>query len=339
MIYDYKPGKKKTTWLVIHGLGDDMTNVEELTSLAEESGYGVLRVDLFGHGETLKKYLHDHKGELPESLNYSDNVVVVREMLEGLGIKDVVIVGHSYGGGIAYGVAAALGNIKGPKKIKVRSVHMLAPYVQRIDKFLRNYFQSPTFLVHQASLAMEKVGLPGDSVRSIMEPMYRFTWSMTSHLKFMSDLVTRLLTVDKFQDLAMDPWLESYMKSSYRQYFVHMAGKPESEMSKAEIEEIDVKVEAAIKVTKGIRDFDLLDASVPMPSPEAPLQIVGGAKDLLVIPGQLHEFDQRLNSAIIGHSLEFVEGEDSHHLFPRTMAKMVFQKILEFQKKEKKGGD
>lgn len=332
MAYDYKPAKKAgPTWLIIHGLGDDMAKMEGLTALADAEGFGVLRVDLFGHGETLKRYMETHDGHLPGDMYYKDNIIVIRELLQKNGIKDVVIVGHSYGGGISYGLAAELGHMNGKNKINVRSVHLLAPYVQRIDKFMKNYFQSPDFLLHQTAKTMEQFGANPNMVRNIMDPLFSMTWAMTAGVRYMNDFVANSLRVDQWQDFALDPIVEKYIAQSYRKYFVAMTKKQESHLTESENKAIDIQVEAAIRVTKGIRDFDLLDTTSDLKDFGAPVQVIGGNKDKLVIPGQLYDFDQRLKVDNIPHRLEFIDGENSHHLFPRYMAKDVYKMIRAFQ--------
>jgi len=332
MAFDYKPGKKKPVWLIIHGLGDDMSKVEQLTAQADAEGFGVLRVDLFGHGETLKRYMDTHDQALPGNLYYKDNIVVIKELLQKNGIKDVVIVGHSYGGGISYGLAAEISHLKGKNKIKVHSVHMLAPYVQRIDKFMKNYFQSPDFLWHHTAKTMEQFGANPEMVKTIMDPLFSLTWTMTAGVRYLNDFMTKSLRVDEWQDFAMDPLVEKYTAQSYRKYFIAVTRKNESDLTEQELKAIDLQVEAAIRVTKGIRDFDLLDTSTPLENFGAPIQVIGGNKDKLVIPGQLYEFDQRLNIDNIPHRLEFMDGENSHHLFPRYMAEQVYAAIRAFQK-------
>lgn len=331
MAYDFKPSRKGPTWLIIHGLGDDMTKVEKLTELADKDGYGVLRVDLFGHGETLKEYMQTHNGDLPGDLYYKDNVVIIRELLQKLQIKEVVIVGHSYGGGISYALASDLATESGPRKINVRSVHMMAPYVQRIDKFLKNYFQSPDFLLHQTAKTMQQMGTNPELVKTIMDPLFGMTWAMTAGFRYMNNMITNSLKVDAWQDYSLDPVTEKYIAKSYRQYFIAMSKKDENTMSADESRAIDIQVEAAIRVTKGIRDFDLLDTTTSLKSIGAPIQILGGLKDELVIPGQLYEFDQRLKIDNIPHSLDFLNGDNAHHLFPRYMPEETYQHIRAFQ--------
>ncbi len=130
-------------WILIHGLADDMAKLDKLAELAREQKISVLQVDLQGHGETLKSYLKTH-AQLPGALDYQDNVADIQEILRKLQVKDVAIIGHSYGGAIAFALAQEL-NKSGIAK--VHTLHMLAPYVQRIDQFLRESYlpQNPLF--------------------------------------------------------------------------------------------------------------------------------------------------------------------------------------------------
>ncbi len=129
--YKFTPGTRGQTWVLIHGLGDDMSKLDGLAQLAQKSGYAVLQMDLHGHGLTLGKYTADHS-ELPPTIDYRDNVTGVKNLITRLNISDeLILVGHSYGGAIAYALAAEM-----EKDQRVHSVHLLAPYVQRLDKLL-----------------------------------------------------------------------------------------------------------------------------------------------------------------------------------------------------------
>jgi hypothetical protein len=76
MAYEYVPPAQKggKVILFLHGLGDKMFSLQGLAEKAMKDGFGILRVDLHGHGETLNEYLKLHKNELPDTFDYRDNV-------------------------------------------------------------------------------------------------------------------------------------------------------------------------------------------------------------------------------------------------------------------------
>jgi pimeloyl-ACP methyl ester carboxylesterase len=333
MIYDYKkasPGKD--TLVLIHGLGDDMTKLRAVAQLADQDGLGVLLMDLNGHGRTLHEYLAHHDNTLPDHMDYQDNVNDVTLLIQSLLLTKISLLGHSYGGGIAFGVAAKLQASGSP--IQIRSLHMVAPYVQRIDKFLSDYFQSPQYLINQTAKAWEKAGVPPALSENIFDIFFQWTWTITSQMRLFKDGLQRALHLDYNKDLLMDPFVEKFMRKNYRKYFVAVSKKRESELSTQESDEIDIKVEAAIKITKGIRGFDLLDETTSLPSSMPPLQIIGGKEDQLVLPVQLKNFDRRLQQEGIGHKLVFISGKKSHHLFPQTMPDQLYQQVRNFRSQQ-----
>ena len=285
MAYNYQAGSNGVTWILIHGLGDDMTKLNGLAQLAIQRGYGILQMDLYGHGLTLQNYLQTHS-KLPESFDYRDNVVGIKRLLEQLSLTDrLVIVGHSYGGAIAYALASAIeSDASSSESGKLLQVHLLAPYVQRLDK----------------------------SIAQIFNPF-------------------NIPSVDSYNNAFLDPILEQYMRRNFRTYLSKSNyGVEEYQLTKERLRELDIRVEAAILVTKGIRSFDLLDEKAPFVKIQTPINIIGGASDTLVKPEMLRSFDTRLTAAGNLHQLQFIEGMNSDHLFPQTNAQITFEKILQF---------
>lgn len=267
LVYHHTPGKKKMTWVFLHGLGDDMTDMAGLSQLAQSDGFGTLRVDFHGHGESLRLYLQSQNGRLPSALPYSHNVEDVFHLIHALKLKDVVIVGHSYGGGIAYELGVHLASTS----IQLRSVHMLAPYVQRLDKSL-SYF-------------------PG---------------------------------------FVMDLWTDEFMRENFTKYFLQEWGKVRHELRLEEERLLEMKVEAALLATKGIRDLDLLDHSRELRAPEAPVHLLAGDRDELLPSRLLENFRRRLENQQVPHSYQVIEGDDATHFFPQNRGREVYQHMLEF---------
>lgn len=331
MAYDYKHGKKRPVWILIHGLGDDMSKLQEITSYADAEGYGTLRVDLFGHGESLKQLLARDGQIGKESFYYFDNVVVLKELIQYLKLEDVVIVGHSYGGGISYTLAAELLQGTQGNPLKVRSLHMLAPYVQRIDKFLQKFYQSSEFLLHQTAKMMGNMGTKPATVTNILQPLFLLSWNLTLGMRYMHDYMASAFQFSKWEDLAMDTFLDRFMTLKFRDYFVARTSKDKNTLTPEEKEDVDLQVAAAIKVTKGARDLDLLDTSHDLQPIGAPVQVMGGDHDALVIPPQLQEFSERLSFFKMPHRLEFLRGAHANHFFPQSEALETYKNIRAFQ--------
>lgn len=114
--------------LLLHGLGDDLTHLDKLSENFKKEGYSVLRIDLHGHGETLKSDIKN--GMVPPLLPYEDNVRDVSRIIQTLDFKNPILVGHSYGGAIAYAVANTL---KNSLSYRPQSLILMAPYLRRLD--------------------------------------------------------------------------------------------------------------------------------------------------------------------------------------------------------------
>ncbi len=327
IVFDYvRPAKGKNTLVLLHGLGDSMYHLEAMADLAIRSGMGVLRVDLHGHGRTLSEFVKRH-GDIPAELNFRDNIEDVRDLIKYLNLKQVSILGHSYGGGIAFGLAVELQNVRG---IVVRSLHMLAPYVQRIDKFFSDYVKSPQFLVNNAGKVLESSGVSSGTVNTIMGPLFFMASQLAMNVQFLQSSVRRALLLDQTKDIFLDPWMDGFMRMTYREYFLITEHKKGKVLSDTEREDINLKVEAAIKATKGIRGFDLLDRALGLPKKLPPLQIIGGKADQLVVEEQLKDFAFRLDHDHLPYELVMLDSDRASHLFPRTMPDQVFGKVKEF---------
>lgn len=93
-LYDANPSEAQTL-LLIHGLGDEADTWRYL--LPELSrNYRVIALDLPGFGRSQ---------EAPAGCNAPSNQAVILELLDTLGIKSAVLVGHSYGAVLAEALA------------------------------------------------------------------------------------------------------------------------------------------------------------------------------------------------------------------------------------------
>jgi pimeloyl-ACP methyl ester carboxylesterase len=328
LIFDYKAAQPgKPTMLFIHGLGDNLFSMQTMAELADRDGYGILRMDLYGHGETLKEYLRTHDNQLPDEFNYQDNVDDIAKMISEFNISKLTLVGHSYGGGIALKLSQIL------PPTRLHSVHALAPYVERIDKYISNSMRSPNLLIAATTQNMKNAMIPQKVVSSIMDPLFNFVRNMTAGLRTIQDLSNRYFRTDQTNDAWLDPAMDVYMYQTYRKYFLASMGKPELSMTGAQLAFLDLRVRAAIIVTKGIRTLDYLDYSIPLAPFTSRTQIIGGQNDALVSPQQLSDFCQRLKTNNYPYDFVEMDGPNASHLFPQLMPEQAYSSIQDYLKK------
>ena len=322
MSYYHKPAPLNgRTLLFIHGLGENKNSLYKMIELAEKDGFGVLAVDLNGHGETLNIYLQNHKNRLPNEFDYRENVIDIKKLIKFLKLKKLSIIGHSYGGGIALKLAEEL-----PKNLVV-SVHAMAPYVQRVDKFLANQLQSPLLVLNSTQKLAELI--PNNKVSSIFDPIAQMMWNMTKSFRYMRDLSNSMWGINQLKDLVSDPTTEKLMTEGFRKSFLKFMDKSESDLSADEVALLDLRVEAAIMVTKGIRGLDYLDTTQGIGLFPDIVQIFSGEKDLLVSPNLIKEFGFRLDQYKVQFEQYEFQGAGSDHMFPQNMPDQVYYKILE----------
>jgi pimeloyl-ACP methyl ester carboxylesterase len=322
MAFLHKPpaSAKETTLVFIHGLGDEMSSMKKIADLAAKDGFGILLVDLNGHGETLAEYLRTHENRLPDGIDYRQNIDDIKAMIKHLKLGSVSLVGHSYGGAIALQLSREL------PATQVRSVHALAPYLQRIDRYMMDSLRQPTLMFLSAT---GKVGATRPDAQTIWDPLVQVTWNMTRTFRYFQDLTAGMMGLQKIKDRLMDRTLDKFMSENYRKYFLLQMGKKESQLNPEEKNLLDLRVDAAILVTKGIRGLDFLDSTETLEGFPSQLQIIGGAEDKLVIPQQIKEFTYRLQQYKSPFELNFVEGAQSGHLFPQNRPQDVYHLILE----------
>lgn len=115
--------------LLIHGLGDTSAHLNLLAQQFKKAGYSVLRVDLHGHGKTLENFAKTSES-IPDVLPYENNIKDISEILKKHNFKNPIIVGHSYGGAIAYALS---NHLQGQKQFRPKKLIMMAPYLRRLD--------------------------------------------------------------------------------------------------------------------------------------------------------------------------------------------------------------
>ena len=131
--YFYQPKKSEKTILFLHGWGVDSQSWFKIVPRLENRKYSLYFLDLPGFGNS----------QTPNS-SYSldDYMRVVLEFIKKLGLKEITLVGHSFGGRVAVKIAsvnsnqldkivlvdaAGINNLSGLKKLAAIVAHLISP--------------------------------------------------------------------------------------------------------------------------------------------------------------------------------------------------------------------
>ncbi|MCM2322839.1 MAG: alpha/beta hydrolase [Oligoflexia bacterium] len=272
------------TVVLLHGLGDRLEDLENLARQFEAIGFGTLRVDLHGHGRTLE--LQQKKSlPVPSIIDYRWQVDDIESLIARLRLQEVILVGHSYGGGIALALASRL-----EKSGNLNSLHLLAPYVIRLDAYF-------------------KLKLFGNDL-------------------FMGLFSAPLTLRQKFRDYngTTGALPDAFMASQYEKYFLQKKGKREHELTEAERAWIRALVQSSIAATRGIRGLNAFHESFNTPR-ETPFHLILGEADPLVPAELLIEYRDHLLEK--GLAIETTVLERADHFFPQTRTAEVFERIME----------
>ncbi len=283
-------GAVKNWFVLVHGLLDSSRGWDDVAPLLLEQGYGVIRLDLKGHGKTLyQEYKSSLKGketyETPYQIPMEDNVVLVENAIKGLkkfGIKKPILIGHSMGGAVALAVAARaeITGLVHPKAI------LISTYVYRLDR-----------------RAMEK---------TFSNYFWGFTgWNIFFDLMpgFYRDFIERWLT-DYFSDPVLYKHYQEFAKSKILE--ADMKITPE-QLKRV----IRYHIKAGMAVTKGLRDFDALALAKKFSEKNQFLIILGREDELLDIALQ-----KKLASALPNTEL-VVEDNASHMVINQKPQEVV----------------
>jgi pimeloyl-ACP methyl ester carboxylesterase len=127
---DYQaPKEGKATFVLVNGLVYDMSRWAPLSAKLQSQGYGVLRYYFRGQLSSLRRELQ--KGEpafFQSGLSPEVYSQELAELMDRLGIQKGVIVGLSYGAGIAAEFGARY-------PAKVEQLNFLAPLVVSLDRY------------------------------------------------------------------------------------------------------------------------------------------------------------------------------------------------------------
>ncbi len=322
----------------IHGLGQDLFSMQAIIERAVKDGFGVLRVDQHGHGETLNQDLlknrfrfpvHlDARDLLPRSMDYRDNVNDIVALVKSLKIQgELGIVGHSYGGGTGGRVAARL--VAELPKGQVKLFAGEAMYAKRIDKYISDSMISGQMAINTTIDFLQSLSLSKEVTAPVFNQMFSFAQNYADHVMTILNMSTLFLRTDMIHDMMTDPSTDKFMYENFKSHFLAELGRSESDLTAEETKLLEIKVYAAILVTKGARELDYLNPMVPIGEMPRIVLIMGGREDKLVTPDQMRRVSERLTDEKINHELKFYEGPLANHFFPQTMPDAVYEDILE----------
>lgn len=133
--YEYIDNKKKTTLVFLHGWGQNI-DMMKLIAIPHCKKTNILLIDLPGHG----------KSEEPKSIwSLEDFCDMVYELGKSLKIKNIVLIGHSFGGKISiiyaskYEVSKLI-LLASPFDVKIKKPSLKLRIIKRMAKvpFLKN---------------------------------------------------------------------------------------------------------------------------------------------------------------------------------------------------------
>lgn len=352
-----------------HGLGDSHTDMNALNKLInkEGAGYRTLRVDTHLNGKTLDNFLAENNLQIPPYFHYKHNTYDIAEIILDTGAKDILMMGHSYGGGLVWDLTTYINkkinydlilklkhNRKGTsptilaeqEKIReellaklnpIKGVVQMSPYLQRADKYQAEKITNMTVVpetITSIVATLSSFGFPEGLLEGISKPWVDLSLGQVDAIRkslIFPQQVMEFTLSKRTQDMMMDPFMDQFMEKNFTTYFVYKAklALQKTELSESDMKLIALKVKACISLTKGIRTFDILDREKLLQWPKGvPVLLIGGEKDVLVNPLQLQDFTKRLEDAGIQYSFFVIQ--DGTHLFPQTHADKVAVLIEQF---------
>lgn len=341
------PANGKTEYFVLaHGLGNAMGTMQPLAKRLIADGYGVLLMDLHGHGRTLGRMMQTmesiHSRTFPDTFKHEDNVLDIRDLILDQNIHEFHFIGHSHGGGVGYAVASEFdrlqkaGELNFPNAPRILSVHLLAPYVSRIDKFLADIAGTPEFWVQETSKNLVKAGMDANQVDAVLDPVFEYFFNAMKASQYFVDVIKNFLGGQKMIDKLIDPSLDAALHKKFASYFTaRFESITKHSLTSEERQLVELQVTVSLIVVKSNRDFDLLDRTRQIPQVDVPVQIIGARADTLVPIAQLKEFFLRLKQYGLTATLSFVGDVRAGHDIVETNVNEVYSLIMKELKREK----
>jgi pimeloyl-ACP methyl ester carboxylesterase len=304
MFYEYQPPThtQNKTYLLIHALAVDSSTLKPLAAQLKREGHGVLLVDLLGHGKTLESS-ERRRQSYKDSIHFENQILAIQEVVESLGLAQLLVVGHSYGGAIALKLAE-----HERLKARIQEVYAIAPYLQRMDHYHRE----------KAVTAARTARTNFVDWTSQVNPLFGFYHSWWESLypgltdQTMDSVVRG--TIDN-QNRAVG---DSYLRFRYSQ----LIGKlfPGDPLHSA-------KVEGAIKAVNDAQHIDLL-RELPEVG-DVPVRIIYLGKDELLPKELVQHFYSSMLAA--GTRISFHEIPGASHLGPIELPSLVARLLLKLR--------
>ena len=341
-----RPTNGKNEYLIMpHGLGNAMGSMQPLAKKFIADGYGVVLMDLYGHGKTLEKMLQtmeaNNSKSFPDTFKHRDNVLDIRDLIFTENIRHFRIIGHSHGGGVGYALASEFDRLKKSGELKsedapeIMSVHLINPYVSRIDKFLTDLASNPEFWVQETSKTLVRAGMDARHVDAILDPIFEYFFNAMKTSQYFVDLIKNGLGGQFMIDKLMDPTLEATLRKNFTDYFTNrFEAIVKRRLNSDEKQLVELQVLVTLKVVKSNRDFDLLDRTRDIPQVGVPVQIIGARADTLVPIAQLKELFLRLKQSGFKTELNFLSDIRSGHDMDELNINELYNLILKEIKHE-----
>ncbi len=220
-----KTKNAKGNILLIHGLGDDLIQLNRLTKHFIHSGYTVLRIDLHGHGKSLKD-------GVPYAIDYNTNVRDALKVIDQLQFDAPLLIGHSYGGAVAYALANQLGN---HPTLKPKGLIMMGPYLRRLDhnfltgnpiidaqtQYISEAYMRQNFWEHYSTRGADRIDARVDAALATMRGIRDFD-ILSSHKRAAPKTKLNMLILGGNKDQAVTvDYLEAFHNKLRKEGYAH----------------------------------------------------------------------------------------------------------------------
>ncbi len=308
---------KKPIFVMTHGMGESAEAHTELAQIMRDKGYDVLRVSLQGHGETLIESMK--KEPIPYIIPVEDNIRDLAEVLYRVSSdRQVILVGHSYGGAVTLGVAEKFEKMGIASRIK--DVVLVASFVKSLDKYYMDSVTSGMAPVQAQKLVLKTLGIPGEWVESFYSPFEKITAPISQMFQYWRDMFYGTIPVDNYRDMALKPSLEMFKMFQFPLHYAFQAPPMKGEENLKL--DFGLRMKAVLAATRGVSDFNILDYSKELDLPKNVKYIlVSGSTDDVVTPSMLNEFKDRLDES--GYKTKSMMISGGHYLVREKPAEVA----------------
>ncbi len=343
-------GGTKPVEVMLHGVGDNQGDLQVAARENIKRGWGMLRVDLLGHGLT------DQLNKPSNVIDYHDQVRMIGELMQKLGIENPIVFGHSMGGGLAMVLSESL---ERDFHIRPLAAIPVAGYLSAIDKFNMERGFTPDMIMNAFEKSFKKYNGGVDFYDYLSKNFALFgfehgvEWLRTS-TNLMVDswkqAIAPLLAAqneaiyqsgyEQAVDKIADPVMVPMMSKVFTKYLDGKEAKkeaapnvPSSEggqlYKNPTAEQLRAWVRGAIAATIGLRELNFLDAQHRSPmSSTVPTLYIAGQDDSVVTPPQVQAFVDSTKGSY--PNIEVFSLKDATHFMPQQNAPEITALKLKF---------